>query len=178
MDKKVILGKNTLWAYANVWEPTQVGNKKMYSIRFIISKDDTKTLDFIHDAMQFVYDTDESKLIGKDGQKVFWSSLKLPLRDGDKDHPDEPEYRNCYYLGASTGYAPEIVDKNLDPITSRREVYSGCRGRASVTFYAFRDGDVCGIACGLGNLQKFLDGRSLGKKPSAAEDFAGLGDDE
>ena len=172
MNKKIILGKNTLWTYANVWEPVPFKGKKLYSVRFIISKDDTETLDRIHDAMQTVYDTDTRKLVNENGEKAFWSSLRIPLRDGDKDHPNEPEYHNAYYLNASTEDAPEIVDNHLNPITNRNEVYSGCRGKASITFYPFRDKEVCGIACCLGNLMKMSDGNNLRKYSSAARDFA------
>jgi hypothetical protein len=64
------------------------------------------------------------------------------------------------------------VDADLNPILDPDEVYSGCYGRASLTFYAYNQQGSKGIACGLNNLQKLEDGERLGGVSSAASDFA------
>jgi hypothetical protein len=68
---------------------------------------------------------------------------------------------------------PGIVDKDLNPIMSQDEFYSGCYGRASINFYAFNNAGNRGIACGLNNLQKLADGEPLAGGASAETDFGG-----
>ena len=68
------------------------------------------------------------------------------------------------------------MDANAQPILDRSEVYSGCYGRVSLSFYAFNTNGNRGIACGLNNVQKLKDGEPLGGRISAEQEFAGLGD--
>jgi len=70
------------------------------------------------------------------------------------------------------------VDKNVQPILDSTEVYSGCYGRASITFYPFNTNGNRGIACGLQNLQKLADGESLGGRSRAEDDFEAYDDDD
>ncbi len=79
------------------------------------------------------------------------------------------------FLNANNTQAPGIVDADRQPILERREVYSGCFGRASISFYAFNTNGNKGIACSLNNLQKIKDGTPLGGHSRAEDDFA---DDE
>ena len=60
----------------------------------------------------------------------------------------------------------------------RQEVYSGCYGQISVTFYGFNTNGNRGIAAGLGNIQKLRDGEPLGGKANAAEEFETYDDDD
>jgi hypothetical protein len=60
----------------------------------------------------------------------------------------------------------------MSSIIDPSEFYSGCFGRASITFYAYNAQGSKGIACGLNNLQKLEDGEALGGATSAAADFA------
>ena len=63
------------------------------------------------------------------------------------------------------------MDKAVQPILDRAEVYSGCYARVSINFYAFNTNGNKGIACGLGNIQKVRDGEPLSGRTSAADDF-------
>ena len=65
------------------------------------------------------------------------------------------------FLNANNTQAPGIVDADRQPIIDRKEVYSGCFGRASISFYAFNTNGNKGIACSLNNLQKIKDGEHL-----------------
>ena len=105
------------------------------------------------------------------------TSLKLPLRDGDIERPDDEAYKGSYFINANATNAPGIVDADRNEILTRSEVYSGVYGRASITFYAFNSNGNRGIACGLNNLQKLRDGEPLGGRASAESDFA-TDDDE
>lgn len=166
---KVVTGVVRL-SYANVWEPKSInGGVEKYSVSLIIPKSDTKTLTAIQKAIDAAIEEGRGKFGGKIPNK---SALKLPLRDGDIDRPDDEAYANCFFVNANSSTAPEIVDKVRDPILNRSEVYSGVYARASINFYAFNSNGNRGIACGLGNIQKVRDGEPLGGKTSAADDFA------
>jgi hypothetical protein len=172
---KVITGK-VRFSYLHVWEPSAIdeAQEKKYSASLIIPKSDTNTLDEIKAAIT------AAAQIGKDtkfGGKVP-SNLKTPLRDGDEERPDDENYANSYFINANAKTKPGIVDKNAKPILDQDEVYSGCFGRASITFYAFNTSGNKGIACGLNHLMKTEDGEALGGRSSAESDFADLIEDD
>ncbi|MCX4308348.1 MAG: DUF2815 family protein [Acetatifactor sp.] len=170
---KVITGPRTRWSYANVWDPKSInGGDPKYSVSLIIPKSDTKTIAKIEAAIQAAYEEGESKLRGNSKTVPALSVLKTPLRDGDRERPDDEAYRNSYFINANSATKPGIVDADRNPILDRSEVYSGVYGRASVNFYAFNSNGNKGIACGLNNLQKISDGEPLGGKSRAEDDFA------
>ena len=173
---KVITGPNTRWSYANVWEPKSInGGAEKYSVSLIIPKSDTKTLSAINEAVNAAIEEGKGKFGGKIPNKAV---LKLPLRDGDIDRPDDEAYANSYFVNANSNTAPQIVDRNVNPILDRSEVYSGVYARVSINFYAFNSNGNKGIACGLGNIQKIRDGEPLGGRTNAADDFATDVDDD
>lgn len=168
---KVITGK-VRFSYANVFEPTamQDGQTPKYNVSIIISKSDTKTVEAIKKAIEAAKEAGKSKIADKNGKIPV--NLKTPLRDGDEERPDDPAYENSYFINANSERKPGIVDRDLNPIMSRDDFYSGCYGRASINFYAFNVNSK-GIACGLNNLQKLEDGERLAGGSSAEEDFGG-----
>lgn len=173
-NTKVVTGIVRL-SYANVWEPASInGSNPKYSVSLIIPKSDTKTISAINAAIDAAIKEGTAKFGGKTPNKA---ALKLPLRDGDLERDDEA-YKNSYFINANSTTAPQIVDRALNPILERSEVYSGCYARVSVNFYAFNSNGNRGIACGLGNIQKIRDGEPLGGKSSAADDFATDLDDD
>ena len=175
---KVITGPNTRWSYANVWEPKSInGSTPKYSVSLIIPKSDTKTVAKIKAAIEAAYREGESKLKDNGKSVPALSILKIPLRDGDLERPNNPAYAGSYFVNAYATSAPGIVDADRNPILTRSEVYSGVYGRASISFYAFNSSGNKGIACGLNNLQKIRDGEPLGGKASAESDFATNDDD-
>ena len=171
---KVITGVVRL-SYEHVWEPASVnGSNPKYSVSLIIPKSDTKTIAAINQAIDNAIRDGAAKFGGKIPPK---GALKLPLRDGDTEREDEA-YRDAYFINANSTTAPQIVDRSVQPILDRSEVYSGCYARVSINFYAFNSNGNRGIACGLGNIQKVRDGEPLGGKTSAADDFATDLDDD
>lgn len=176
---KVITGPKTRWSYANVWDPKSInGGAPKYSVSLIIPKSDTQTVKKIKDAIQAAYEEGQSKLKGNGKSVPALDLIKTPLRDGDRERPDDPTYAGCYFINANSATAPGIVDADRQPILERSEVYSGVYGRASINLYAFNSNGNKGIACGLNNLQKISDGEPLGGKSRAEDDFASDDDDE
>jgi hypothetical protein len=155
------------FSYLHCWEPDSVnGGDPKYSVSAIIPKSDTKTVNAIKAAIEQAKKDSVSKWGGK-----VPTNLKLPLRDGDIDRPDDEAYAGCYFFNANSRQAPQVVDSKVQPILDQSEVYSGCYGKISVTFYGYNSNGNRGIAAGLGNIQKLKDGESLGGRTSAADDF-------
>ena len=172
-NTKVVTGINTRLSYSNIWEPKSInGGKEKYSVSLIISKSDTKTVTAIKKAIDAAIEEGIGKFGGKKPNKA---ALKLPLRDGDLEK-DDLNYKDAYYIKANSITAPQIVDKQVQPILDQTEVYSGCYARVSISFYAFNTNGNRGVACGLGNIQKIRDGEPLGGHSSASDDFTAIGE--
>ena len=161
-------------SFANIWEPKAInGGDEKYSVSCLIPKSDKKTLARIQKAVEAAKE---------DGKTRKWSgkippNLKLPLRDGDIDRPDDENYEDCYFLNASSKDAPQVVDRKVNPVLDPMMVYSGCYCNVSVNFYAFNANGNRGVAAGLGNIQFVCDGERLSGKASADADFDALEDD-
>lgn len=168
---KVVTGK-VRFCYVNVFEPTALndGDTPKYNICILIPKSDTKTLEAIRNAVEAAKTAGKSKIADKNGK--IPSTIKLPLRDGDEERSDDPAYEGMMFINANSTRKPTVVDKDLNPIMSQEEFYSGCYGRASINFYAFNVQSK-GIAAGLQNLQKLEDGEMLAGGSTAEEDFGG-----
>lgn len=169
--KVIVLGR---FSFANIWEAKSInGSDPKYSISIIIDKNDKKTVSAIQKAIEEAKKEGISKFGGK-----IPANLKTPLRDGDIDRADDQNYENSYFINANSKDAPQIVDSKVQPILNRSEVYSGCYGKVSVTFYAFNINGNRGIAAALGNIQKLRDGESLGGHSRAQDDFEIEDDDD
>lgn len=168
---KVVTGK-VRFCYVNVFEPTAMkeGDTPKYNICILIPKEDAKTLEKINKAIEAAKQAGKAKLADKNGK--IPSNLKLPLRDGDDERGDDPAFEGMYFINANSNRKPSIVDKELNPIMDKEELYSGCYGRASINFYAFNTSSK-GIAAGLNNLQKLEDGEMLAGGSTPDEDFGG-----
>lgn len=171
---KVITGKVRL-SYAHLFKPHALDESQepKYSACLLIPKSDKATLKKIKNAVEAA----KKAGAGKWGGKIP-ANLKLPLRDGDVDRPDQEECVGHYFVNARSNTAPGVVDKRLDPIMDSTEVYSGCYARASINFYAYNTAGNRGIACGLNNIQKLEDGDHLGGRSRAEDDFDVIEDDE
>ena len=162
-------------SFANIFEPKSVnGSEAKYSVSCLIPKEDKKTLLAIHKAMEAAKEDGKSR---KWGGKVP-PNLKMPLRDGDIDRPDDEAYAGCYFFNANSRQAPQVVDAKVQKIIDQSEVYSGCYGKISVTFYGYNSNGNRGIAAGLGNIQKLKDGESLGGRSNAEDEFTTEDEDD
>lgn len=173
-DTKVITGKVRL-SYCHVFQPYahEVGQEEKYSTAILIPKTDTATLKKIKNAVEAAKQAGASKWGGK-----VPANLKTPLRDGDEERPDQPEYAGHYFLNASSKTKPGVVDRNLNPIMDSEEVYSGCYARVSINFYGYSAAGNKGVACGLNNVQKWADGDYLGGRSRAEDEFDAIDGDE
>lgn len=153
-------------AYLNCWQSSDNYGKQHYSLVAIVPKSDTQTLQKIEDTIDYV----KGKSIEKFGGRIP-PNCHMPLHDGDMEKPDNPVFKNCYYLNAKSKDAPQIVDQNVNPITNPKDLYSGCYGNVSLIFYPYNCAGAKGIGVWLGNIQKIKDGPKLNARISASDEF-------
>lgn len=168
MGTKVITGK-VRFSYVSIFQKKSFnGEDGKYQITLLIPKSDKKTVKKIRDAIEeATRDGITSKWHGKKPGKL-WN----PLQDGEDKADTNPEYAGCWYVTAKSTSRPGVVDADKIEILDAEEVYSGCYGRASITFYPYNTSSN-GIAAALNNIQKLEDGERLGgSRASAEEDFA------
>lgn len=167
VSTKVVTGE-VRFSYVNVFEPKSInGSDEKYSVSLLIDKRDTKTIEAIERAIEAAKQAGVAKFGGK-----IPPVLKLPLRDGDTERPDDENYAGKVFVNANCKTKPGLIEKNGMKIIDTTEFYSGCYGKASVTFYAFNSNGNKGIACGLNNIMKTRDGEPLGGRSKATDDFA------
>lgn len=165
---KVITGKCRL-SYAHIWEPASIdgSSPEKFSACIIWPKSDTAMTRKVEAAMEAAtQDGIKSKWKGKKPAK-----LKLPLRDGDEERPEDNAFRGCWFLNANSSRRPGVVDLARNPILDQDEIYSGCYCRFAVNFYPFSANGNNGVAVGLNNIQKVADGERLAGGSSAEDDF-------
>ena len=81
-----------------------------------------------------------SRMPRRNPLQMGWQDPPEPeaaLRDGDIERPDDEAYAGSWFLNANSRQAPEVVDRKVQRILDQSEVYSGCYGQISVTFYGF-----------------------------------------
>lgn len=161
------------FSYCKVWEPsgpTDLDPGK-YSVSILIPKTDTKTLAAIQRAIE------EAKAEGAVKFQGKTNGLRMPLRDGDVERPDDDAYKGMYFMNAKSKTQPGIVGPNKLPIIDQTEFYSGCWGYAAVSFYAYNSNGSKGIAVGLQHLMKTRDDESFQGGMSIDEAFADVATD-
>ena len=109
-------------SFANIWEAKSInGGEEKYSVSCLIPKEDKATLTKIHKAVEAAKEDAKGK---KWGGKIP-PNLKLPLRDGDIDRPEDENYAGHMFLNATSKDAPQIVDRKVQPILDPMECGSG-----------------------------------------------------
>ena len=100
-------------SFANIFEAKSInGGEAKYSVSCLIPKEDKKTLLAIHKAVEAAKEDGKTR---KWGGKIP-PNLKLPLRDGDIDRPDDENYQEHFFVNASSKDAPQVVDRHVQPL--------------------------------------------------------------
>ena len=145
------------------------GAKEKYSAVVLVPKTDTDTVTKINEAIDAAIEKGVSKVFN--GKKPNKAALKLPLKDGDLK--DDPVFHGHWYLNVSSTNAPQVVDRNLNPIFDKSEVVSGDYFRFAINFAAYNVTGSKGVSAYLGNIQFVRKGEPLGGRTSASTDFSG-----
>lgn len=177
---KVTTGKVRA-SYVHVFTPAEFesdkakGKDPKYMITLLISKRDKDTLKAIREAIE------EAKAEGlktKWGGKMppaskFWD----PLRDGDEERPDDPNYEGMFFMQAKSARKPAVkakyrgADGKLIDLTTDEEFYSGCYCRASINIFPYNQDGGVGLGVYLNNVQKLEDGERLAGGSDPESDF-------
>lgn len=170
-DTKVVTGLVRL-SYAHIFEPKSInGSDPKYSVSLIIPKTDKQMLKTLEQAINNAKELGKAKWGGK-----IPANLKLPMRDGDEDRPEDEAYADSYFINANNDKAPKVVGTEKDKATGKAielgsdDVYSGCYCRVSINFYPFNANGNRGVACSLLSIQKIEDGEPLAGVTSSPED--------
>jgi len=171
-------------SFPHVFESTHSTNdkgEKVYDIQIIIPKSQTEDIKAIIAAVQKVGEA-------KWGDR--WKKVRQPLRNGDKEAGDlaedgtekgekYPERLGAFFMNARSTKPVAVVDRTRTPITNPDELYGGCKGKISVSFYPYQSNGNTGIGCSLNGVQKVSDGEPFGNaRPSVESMFDMLEDDE
>lgn len=182
--KKIDLttGIGTL-SFPHVFSSTKTKNDKgedVYDIQFIIPKTQRDDVRAILVAI---------KTVGEAKWGANWKKVRTPLRDGDAEADDltedgstkgdkYPERKGCYFMNARSTKPVGVFDRQRTPIENPDDLYGGCKGRISVTFYPYSTSGNNGIGVGLNGVQKVSDGESFGGGRPSVESMFDMLDDE
>lgn len=169
MSTTVTTGK-VRFSYLNVFEAKAIGGKgePVRSVSLIISKKDKTTVSRLRAAIDAAIEIGVSKKFGGKIPK----KLKNPLRDGDEEKEDEA-YENSFFITAKNKNKVGVVDADLNEIIDKTEAYSGCFGRANITFFPYEFEGTYGIGCSLNMIQVLEPGEPLGGAIITAESAFG-----
>jgi hypothetical protein len=167
------------FSYANVLAPRMNDDgKEKYSVQILVPKKDTQAKKLIDDAVEAAATAGVTSKYG--GKRPAASKLKLPLRDGDDEYPDDSVYEGMWFFNASTStdHKPGVRVLNggtMSEALDSEDFYSGCWGAVVVNFYAYNTSGNLGVAAGLNNIIKTRDDERLGGSArSADQDFGDM----
>jgi len=180
-------------SFVNIFEPRPSKNKPeelKYSLTLYIPKTDTASLDRIKAGILAAKNKGvESKWGGKlpgvmaDPNKPFAGTTIHDAdteagQDGDLYVTKHPAAKGCYILHVASKNKPGIVDRAGNPIIDPSKVYSGCWGRANITFYPYANAGNKGISAGLNHVQFLRDDDPLGSTVRLEDAFDPISDAE
>lgn len=167
------------FGYVNVFAPrkNEDGTDGKYSVQILIPKKDATALKLIEEAMEAAKRNGVSSKWN--GKLPPASKLKLPLRDGDEEFPEDPTYEGMYFMNASSPNKPGVrvlENGSMSEALDSDDMYSGCYGCVTVGMFPYNTSGNVGVAAGLNNLIKTRDGERLSGGHTAEEDFNDLVD--
>lgn len=172
MGQQIVIPRGET-AYVYVFKaqpPMQEGKEPQYSATFLWDKDNPK-LDKLRKA---IVEVAEEKWGKKAADMLKKGQLKSPLRtEEEKDDAKDAEmYEGKVFLKASSTDRPNIVDRDMEDILDKQEVYSGCIARADIWLFPYDKAGNKGVGAILNSFQKLDDGERRSGRRSAQDAFA------
>ena len=162
-------------SYMHLFEPYGFeGAEPKYSVRLLIPKQDTETVEAVKSAIQAAYE---------EGVKGDWKGARPQmanpvLYDGDGVNRDglpwPEENHGCWFVNAKSTRKPGVVRRDMSVIADETEFYSGCYCVAALAFRPFSKNGNKGVSCFVNNVMMTRPGESLGGGSTPEEDFAGM----
>lgn len=154
-------------SFPNVFKPKSnfEGQKPSYSIQMLFDKDAD-----IEQMKKAAFDAGVKKW-GPDKKK--WPKFRYPtFADGNEKANKLASHKDMVVVNARSMEKPGVIDKDYNEILEPAEFYAGCYARATLSVYAYEKLGNAGISFGLQNIMKIKDGKPLGGKKNAKDDFA------
>lgn len=151
------------------------GEPDKYSVQIVFPKENKEAVKLIEAACE----TAVQKGIAKkfNGKRPPAAKLHMPLRDGDEEYPDKPEYAGMWFFNASNKVRPLVTMAGADDpkesvrVESEEEFYSGCYGDAVVEFFAYNVSGNAGVSASIVGVKKRRDGDRLSGSSASVSDF-------
>lgn len=174
LEQKKILGRDcplfrATWVKLTKAEQFQGKGDAKFSLEAIIDKKDKAGVDLfkqkIRAAMVEKFGPDQKKW-AKNPQNPWWN----PLRDGDVEKADKPEYQGKYFIkfAAKEEKRPQVIGRQGEGLEPS-EIYSGCYCKASVIAYAYDFQGKRGAGFALMGVQFVKDGERLDRADVSGE---------
>lgn len=167
------------FGYVHVFSPrkNEDGTDGKYSVQILIPKTDATALKLIEDSVEAAKRNGVSSKWN--GKMPPASKLKLPLRDGDEEFPEDPDYEGMYFMNASSSASRKpgvrvLENGSMSEAIDEEDMYSGCYGCVTVNMFPYNTSGNVGVAAALNNLIKTRDGERLSGGHTAEEDFNDL----
>ena len=161
-------------SYTNLLEPRAQDKAKpdvlTYSTAILIPKSDTDTVEGVQAAIKEAL----TEGVLKEWGGKTPGGLRNPLRDGDADRPDDPNYAGHYFINAKGPYGgkerPALLDGTRDAAEteSAQVIYSGVYARVSLQFFPYDKNGNRGIGCGVSAVLSSGKGEPLANTVTAA----------
>jgi len=163
------------FSFVNVFAPrrNEDGSEGKYSVCAAWDKTNTQTTDYVKGGIN------GAKEVAKNKGIKLPANCKTPIRDGDIDRPDDPNFAGKWFINANCKQKPgvRVLDNGqVVEALDGEDFYSGCYGALTVNFFPYDSNGNKGIGAGLNNVIKTRDGERLSGGSSADSDFADLGD--
>ena len=165
------------FCYAHVFSPRtgDDGAPGKYGVQILVPKDNEQAVKLIRDAIESAKERGKTTRWG--GKIPPASKLRLPLRDGDEEYPDDDTYAGQWFFNANSVSAPgvRVLENGLmSEALDQDDFYSGCYGCATVSIYPYESNGNMGVGASLNNVIKIRDGERFSGITSAEDDFADL----
>jgi hypothetical protein len=175
---KVVTGEVRL-SYCWLLQPRKgedENERDKYGCTILVPKSDKATIAKINKAIEAAKEQ---------GKKSKWGgkvpkNLKVTFRDGDeeKDLDEQPEYKGMMFMSVSSNTRPGLVGRDLSPLTSEDEVYSGMYARVAIAAAPFDFNGSKGVTFYLNHVQKLRDGENLAGRSKPEDVFEALDEAE
>lgn len=104
------------------------------------------------------------------------ANIRVPLRDGDAEKPDEAAYAGMWFMngkGPKAGKnAPVLLNSKGQETRDPEDIYSGVEANLQINFYPYDNSGNKGIACGIASVMSLGTGESLAGQRVTAESAA------
>jgi hypothetical protein len=160
------------------------GAEPKYSLTLLIPKDvDPNSREGrAFDALRKAIDTAFVEKFGKADLEKFRKNIApykhYPIRDGDVERSDKAEFKNRYFLRASSKDRPGVQLRSGQIVTTPDLVWSGCTFVAQVGVFAYdkmnREGKSIskGVTLWLANAMRYAEGEKISGRPDVESAFS------